>query len=76
MERQKRMDGEILMISKTFGKIFCGQNLNVLAGLSFVTFDVKLKVFHKNSIMATVRHGGGSVMAWAALLLYHLNDWT
>ncbi len=57
----------ILIIPKTFGQIFCGlmrHKLNFLEGVCPVTFGVK-PAFHKNSILPTVkRGGGGSVMVW------------
>ena len=64
------------MIPKTFGRIFYGltrQKLNFLEGVCLVTSGVKVTAFHKKNIIATVRHGGGSVMVWAALLLQDLD---
>ncbi len=49
--------------------IFCGlmrQKLNFLEGACPVTSGVQTNTaFHKENIISTVKHGGGSVLVWA-----------
>ncbi len=67
----------ILIITKTFGQIFCcwcDKSWTFGRCVSRYIWRKTNTAFHKKNIMPTVKHGGGSVMSEAALQLQGLED--
>ena len=66
------------MILKTFGKNILWNDQSKVKlferHVSGYTCSKPITAFHVKNVIPTVKHGGGSVMVWAALLLQDLND--
>ncbi|MEQ2174977.1 hypothetical protein GOODEAATRI_013331 [Goodea atripinnis] len=63
VSRPKQHKGQTHICQKTFGQIFPGR---MRQKYNFLQRYVKITnaAFQKNEIILTVKHGGGSVMAW------------